>query len=687
MGSLVAELAEKLSSATNNFDIDEGTIYVNTSADTVAIGGTSPDGKFSIHQSASADILNLYDGTDVVFTVLDGGNVGIGTTVVASIAGWGKCLEIYDADGADLILNHSDASSTQGLGQLSFARDNAVLASVNGVTGSTTAKGDLNFRTNDGTGNATKMMIDEDGKVGIGTTAPDYNFSVTDGGTDTQTIVDITAFNDQTGYPPDLTLRKSHNDTIGTKTATTDNTILGRIIFNGVDSGGNFDWGAYIQGTQDGAASNQIPAELSFYTSDGGGIYERIIIKKDGKVGIGTSSPTSQLEIVNTSYTSSVIGGKLRHGVTFQIEESAQNPSTVVAYSTIDKAVTFGLQRNKNSGTYNDAWTMGLPEDSKNFQISKDTLGAAVTVDTSGKVGIGTTAPSTLLELTATDPVLTMTVGGTSNDAKIDFNNGTSVDGGITYDHNSSYASEKLVFRVGNNTSQVYITGNGFVGIGSSSPSNQVDIGHPTGPALRFTRTDSTIVADESIGTIEFGGDDPSSGATGARIRAYAQGTWASSDYASYLMFQVTPASSGSPTERLRIHSEIEMFVPFIQNIATHQKIRQFYYSNTSMANGATVDLFRNTDAYTDVNGLMWLEALHSGRTHRTYIFTLGGYGFNHTSGGDGGFSVQANSGGYPSATNALQLNNNTGYTAQVYIAGFLFGDAGVTNINATIYD
>ena len=122
MGSLVAELAEKLSSATNNFDIDEGTIYVNTSADTVAIGGTSPDGKFSIHQSASADILNLYDGTDVVFTVLDGGNVGIGTTVVASIAGWGKCLEIYDAAGADLILNHSDASSTQGLGQLSFAR-------------------------------------------------------------------------------------------------------------------------------------------------------------------------------------------------------------------------------------------------------------------------------------------------------------------------------------------------------------------------------------------------------------------------------------------------------------------------------------------------------------------------------------------------------------------------------------
>ena len=105
------------------------------------------------------------------------------------------------------------------------------------------------------------------------------------------------------------------------------------------------------------------------------------------------------------------------------------------------------------------------------------------------------------------------------------------------------------------------------------------------------------------------------------------------------------------------------------------------------MANGATVDLFRNTDAYTDINGLMWLEALHSGRTHRTYIFTLGGYGFNHTSGGDGGFTLQANSGGYPSATNALQLSNGTGYTATVHIAGLLLGDANVTNISATIYD
>ena len=50
--SLVAELAEKLSSATNNFDIDESTIFVNTSADTVGIGTTSPSAKLDVRGSA-----------------------------------------------------------------------------------------------------------------------------------------------------------------------------------------------------------------------------------------------------------------------------------------------------------------------------------------------------------------------------------------------------------------------------------------------------------------------------------------------------------------------------------------------------------------------------------------------------------------------------------------------------------
>ena len=52
MGSLVAELAEKLSSATNNLDFDEQTLFLNTSADTVGIGTNSPGAKLDVRGSA-----------------------------------------------------------------------------------------------------------------------------------------------------------------------------------------------------------------------------------------------------------------------------------------------------------------------------------------------------------------------------------------------------------------------------------------------------------------------------------------------------------------------------------------------------------------------------------------------------------------------------------------------------------
>ena len=65
MGSLVAELAEKLSSATNNFDIDEGTMYVNTSADTVGIGTTNPASKLDVQGTMQVGVNDT--GHDVKF--------------------------------------------------------------------------------------------------------------------------------------------------------------------------------------------------------------------------------------------------------------------------------------------------------------------------------------------------------------------------------------------------------------------------------------------------------------------------------------------------------------------------------------------------------------------------------------------------------------------------------------------
>ena len=61
MGSLVAELAEKLSAATNSIDFDEQTLYINTSSNKVAIGTNAPvtdltiEGPITIKEQADAD--------------------------------------------------------------------------------------------------------------------------------------------------------------------------------------------------------------------------------------------------------------------------------------------------------------------------------------------------------------------------------------------------------------------------------------------------------------------------------------------------------------------------------------------------------------------------------------------------------------------------------------------------------
>ena len=63
--SLVAELAEKLSSATNNLDFDEQTLFLNTSADTVGIGTNSPASKLDVRGTMQVGVNDT--GYDVQF--------------------------------------------------------------------------------------------------------------------------------------------------------------------------------------------------------------------------------------------------------------------------------------------------------------------------------------------------------------------------------------------------------------------------------------------------------------------------------------------------------------------------------------------------------------------------------------------------------------------------------------------
>ena len=115
MGSLVAELAEKLSSATNSLDFDEQTLYINTSTNKVAIGTNAPvtdltiEGPITIKEQADADAdtaaygqiwVNTATPNELYFTTDAGNDIQLTT---------GTRLAATPEDGAQ-IFNESGAA-------------------------------------------------------------------------------------------------------------------------------------------------------------------------------------------------------------------------------------------------------------------------------------------------------------------------------------------------------------------------------------------------------------------------------------------------------------------------------------------------------------------------------------------------------------------------------------------------
>ena len=188
-----------------------------------------------------------------------------------------------------------------------------------------------------------------------------------------------------------------------------------------------------------------------------------LFIRGDGLVGIGTASPVAALSVKTT--TSTLINSMMYQGVQFQIDDASHN-AAVAAYTTTDKTAQFGVQRNKSGGSYNDAWFFGMGEDTKNFNISKDTLGAALTIDTSGKVGIGTSGPSSKLQISGVD-------GGAQGLTWQSGTSGTDYRTFTTHGFSSAATGNYLSFNIANaQTTQasnvLYLEGTSKVGINTT---------------------------------------------------------------------------------------------------------------------------------------------------------------------------------------------------------------------------
>jgi hypothetical protein len=354
-------------------------------------------------------------------TILNNGNIGIGTTNPSSL------LHLHNTSG-DLKISFTDASTlsttTDGFAIFKSANDDGNI---------------WNYENNAirfGTSNTERMTILADGKIGIGTTIP-------------------------------TSLLHLHNSTASSeiKISMTDSSTGigstdGFAIFKGTDNNG------YLWNYRNNA--------IKFGTSN----TERMCILADGNIGIGTNNPISLLHLHNTT------SGDLKISFTDASTLSTSTDGFAIFKSDNDNGYIWNYESNVSLrfGTFNIERMCILGD---------------------GKVGIGTTIPTSLLHLhnsTASSEIkISMTDGtiGTSSTDGFAIFKGTDNNGYLW-----NYRNNAIKFGT-SNTERMTILNNGNIGINSSSPQYTLDVNGTIN--ANFLRGDGSNISNLSLGNIASG--------------------------------------------------------------------------------------------------------------------------------------------------------------------------------------
>ena len=280
------------------------------------------------------------------------------------------------------------------------------LLKLDGDTGSTVAGASGNaIQVKTGDNEATPVYLNTD-RVGIGTATPEQKFHMVGGNMKVESTT--TTDNTPTIEIKQMSTTSSHvggNLTFGRGdpgAVLGDNINLGDIIWYG-QAPPDSAWidGARIIAQTDGTpGEDSMPTELQFWTNSGSDdATQKMCILANGKVGIATSTPSTELEIAASN----------GHPCLSIYQYNSANGSPFIRFGGVDANTSDSIDSVFDWGIGMDRAGSSTAEDALTFCYASGGItnpgnsNAVMSMLTNGKVGIGIATPTAKLHMSSTD--------------------------------------------------------------------------------------------------------------------------------------------------------------------------------------------------------------------------------------------------------------------------------------------
>ena len=278
------------------------------------------------------------------------------------------------------------------------------------------------------------------------------------------------------------------------------------------------------------------------------------------RVGIGTSSPASTLDVSGNARIGAGSGGNFENAGTRLLIANTGGDAYIQVQSA-DTTGTSGIKFGRNSVANRAGIDWSASTDKLTFRTGGTS--AAITVDNSQRVGIGTTSPASKCEIdvgATSDYCLELDSENSGDQNYIKFAAGTTFVGDLTRPTGTNNVAlnaqvGSTVFQTGG-TERARIDSSGRLLVGTSSAvASGTESIQAKGALSLYDPTASVAGSGQAI---NFRTDGGATGAIKASISGQNDSAYS---YAGRLVFSTTADGASSPTEAMRITQAREVYI------------------------------------------------------------------------------------------------------------------------------